>query len=63
MKRRSVEDRGSFFCVRAGMQVLSLRLMTSKLVSLVAEVTLHPTPLRHVPDISLLEGGKQKTTG
>lgn len=31
------------FC-RAGMQDLSLRLMTSKLVSLVAQVTIHPTP-------------------
>lgn len=39
--RRNVEDGSGevFFLLRAGMQVLSLRLMTSKLVSLVAQVT------------------------
>lgn len=34
-----------------GMQVLSLRLMTGKLVSLVAQVTLHPKAPRFRPDI------------
>lgn len=53
-----------FFFPKAGMQVLSLRLMTSKLVSLVAQVTLHLTALRPVSDISLLgEKKKNKESG
>lgn len=45
--RRNVEDgsSGFFFSFpRVGMQVLSLRLMTSKLVSLVAQVTYTQLP-------------------
>lgn len=49
MRRKRTEV--AFFCPRVGMQVSSLRLMTSKLVSLVAQVTLHPNALRSIPDI------------
>lgn len=44
--RRNVEDgSGLFFSfARVGMQVLSLRLMTGKLVSLVAQVTYTQLP-------------------
>ena len=45
--RRNVKDGSDFFFLRftrAGMQPLSLRLMTSKLVSLVAQVTYTQLP-------------------
>lgn len=48
---------------RATMQVLSLWRMTSKLVSLVVQVTLHHTAPRSIPDLSLFHWSENNKSG